>query len=365
LIPHLYGNGEPQQQIFARPNGKNVYKEAGLDIELLKNEPNVQLDLQTEGGGRDRSNSNQENARLEWFFMFRDHDFLDQETLDAVHDQIKPGVFIFNAWHEAWGDHKWFKCDPNDPNLAQASYVYGKKVEGNFRLNSYYPKDGFWWDSQLRITAAYPPFPHFMEQYAHAMAELDACRITRGGLFLDKAHSEELREFAQAYRPLPAEKFETVGPSTDPVAVRTLVHGGKRFFYMINREYYPIKVHVSFDKAPGKITDLASEKTITATKQWTLELKPYELRSFTINSKIAVSEFTVAAPPKMVKALHTDAKQALMNIEKVNAMGKFIAGLDKIQHGIRSALAEGRLSWLRHALTGYHVCKCRELLKKT
>ena len=67
-----------------------------------------------------------------------------------------------------------------------------------------------------------------MEQYAHAVAEVDACRITRGGLFLDKAHSGELRRFAAVYRRLPAEKFVTVGATTDPVAVRTIVCGEGR-----------------------------------------------------------------------------------------------------------------------------------------
>ncbi len=363
-IPALYGNGGPQQQIFARPNGKTAYKEAGLDISLFENEPNIRLDLQTEGGGRDRSNSNQENAPMEWFFMYRDHDFLDQETLDAVHAQTTPGVFIFNAWHEAWGDHKWFRCDPNDPNLFMASYAYGKKAEGNFRLNSYYPKDGFWWDSQLRITAAYPPFPHFMEQYAHAVAELDACRITRGGLFLDKAHSEELRDFARAYRALPAEKFETVGFSTDPVAVRTLIHGGKRYFYLVNREYYPIKVHLSFNKKVEKLFDLASEKTFTASKQWTLELNPYELKSFSTSSQFTIQGFTVTAPTQIINILKKESKQTVVHFAKIKSKGKFIPGMDEIQKGIESALAEGRFSWLRHALTGYQACKCRELVKQ-
>jgi hypothetical protein len=334
-----------------------------LDITLFTDESNIRLDLQTEGGGRDRSNSNQENAAMEWFFMYRDHDFLDQETLDAVHAQTTPGVFIFNAWHEAWGDHKWFQCDPSDPNLPVTSYAYGKKAEGNFRLNSYYPKDGFWWDSQLRITAAYPPLPHFMEQYAHAVAELDACRITRGGLFLDKSHSEELRNFARAYRALPAEKFDTVGPSTDPVAVRTRIHGGKRYLYLINREYYPVKVHLSFNKKAEKVTDLAAEKTFSISKQWVVELHPYELSSFTMDSSIQVLGFTVTAPAAIIKALQRDAKLTLRNFEKVKSKGKFIPGMDEIKTGIETAMAEGRFSWLRHALTGYQASKCRELMK--
>lgn len=53
-----------------------------------------------------------------------------------------------------------------------------------------------------------------MEQYAHSVAELDALRITRGGLFMDKCHTDELRRFALAYRALPRKKFETVSQKT-------------------------------------------------------------------------------------------------------------------------------------------------------
>jgi hypothetical protein len=90
----------------------------------------------------------------------------------------------------------------------------GKPAEGISRINSIYPLDGFWWDSQLRITPAFPAGVHFLEPYAHAVAELDALRVTRAGLFLDKAHGDELRRFAAAYRALPRKKLERVGGTT-------------------------------------------------------------------------------------------------------------------------------------------------------
>ena len=79
-----------------------------------------------------------------------------------------------------------------------------------FRTNSEYPKDNFWWDSQSRVTPGFQGGVHFLEPYTAALADLDACRITRGGLFLDKAHTELLQRFARAYRALPRRKFITV-----------------------------------------------------------------------------------------------------------------------------------------------------------
>jgi hypothetical protein len=98
--------------------------------------------------------------------------------------------------------------------------IDGRPAEGIIRANAEYPKDGFWWDSQLRITPAFPEGVHFLEPYAQAVADLDTCRITRGGLFLDKAHNEMIRQFARAYRALPRQNFTTVGASTDSVTMR-------------------------------------------------------------------------------------------------------------------------------------------------
>ena len=361
FVPAVLGAGQAQQQLGARPSTCDLYRDAGIDPELFQDTPNVELDLQTEGGGRDRTPGNLDPAPLENFFMFRDHDFLDGKMLHAAARQHHPGAFIFNAWHEAWGEWKWFPCETNDPNLPAVSEVYGQPTATVFRINSEYPKDGFWWDSQLRITAAYPPAPHFLEPYAHALAELDACRITRGGLFLDKCHGDEIRHFALAFRALPAEKFDPVGTSTDPVAVRTLVTGGRRYLYLVNREYYPVAVDLAFAKNPGPLTDLANGETMPGTAHVTLTLAPYELRSLALAPDAAVPQVTVRPPPAIIAALQTQAADALADIQDTQAAGQFIAGLTELATGIQAAVKEQRWAWLRHALTSYPICKSREL----
>jgi len=360
-IPCLLGSGEIQHQLNVRPNGATLWREAGFDLNLLGQEPNVEIDYQSEGGQRDRTPSLEENAKLEKFCMFRDHDYLDQETLDLVHKQDRTGVFIFNAWHEAWGKHSWSWPKPNDPQVEQVSYIYGKKAEGVFVLRSEYPKDDFWWDSQLRITAAYQPGVHFMEQYAHAMAELDALRITRGGLFLEKGHSEQIREFAKAYRALPKQKFATVGQSTDPVAVRTLIADGRRYFYLVNREYYPVDVEIHFDKAIKKVTELATGDTNKAGKKWSVKLGPYELKSLAVEAKVGIVDFGVKIPSKIVSGLMKDAANALKAVEKVKKLGKEVPGMDRMAERINQAMKDKRYAWLRRALTGYTIRKCLEI----
>jgi len=236
----------------------------------------------------------------------------------------------------------------------------GKPAEGVLRLNSEYPKDGFWWDSQLRITPAFPAGVHFLEPYAGAVADLDACRITRGGLFLDKAHTEEIARFARAYRSLPCRKFDAVGKTTDPVVVRTLVSDNMRYVYAVNRECYPVEVKVEFGAEPKGLRDLASGESLAASQTWTLPLGPYELRSFGLAPEIAVSGFSVAVPAEMIRTLTDEAGTAFQAFAKVRAAGRFIPGMEEIETGMRAALVEGRFAWLRRALTSYCVRTCRE-----
>ena len=215
-------------------------------------------------------------------------------------------------------------------------------------------------DSQLRITPAFPAGVHFLEPYAHAVAEFDALRVTRGGLFLDKAHSEELRRFAAAYRALPRKKFVTVGNTTDPVAVRTLVHDGKRYFYLVNRDYYPVRVELAFDRSPGKLRDWATGESLHASRRWEIKLAPYELRSFAVARDIGLTSFRVEPPPAIAAALLADGRKALTDLDAARAAGRVIPGMDEMRRDIEGAIATQRLAWLRRALSSYIVRKCRE-----
>ena len=230
-------------------------REAGLDAALLSGEQAIEFDCHWDTRGRALGDEGSDAARI-----FR-------------------GAYIFNNWVENWGKNKWFACAPTDPLAQEMAVIFDQPAEGICRMNSEYEKDGFWWDSQLRIPQVYPSGIHYMEHYAHAVAELDACRIMRGGLYLDKAHTEMIQKFALAYRALPAEKFQTIGETTDPVAVRTTVREGQCYLYLVNRDYFPVPVEIQMN-TPSRAIDLAANRAIEAPAPWPITLGPYELRSF-------------------------------------------------------------------------------------
>ena len=286
----------PQLQLYARDSMLQLYRDAGIDIDLYRDEPGLEVDRGT-AESRDRGGHGNDGAGapLATQTMYRDFACLDQPAIDACAKLDRPGAFIFNCWVEAWGDMRWFRPADDDPNAAALAVMDGRPAEGLFGMNSAYPKDGFWWDSQLRITPGFQAGVHFLEPYAQAVADLDACRITRGGLFLDKAHSQQLQQFARAYRALPRRKFTTVGPSTDPVAVRTLVWDNRRYIYAVNRDYYPVNVEMVFSSTPTDAEDLAIGKKIAADDLASFVLGPYELRSFSVGSEIEVARFDADA----------------------------------------------------------------------
>ena len=238
----------------------------------------------------------------------------------------------------------------------------GKPAEGICRINSEYPRDNFWWDSQLRIT---PPFQggiHYLEPFTHALAELDACRITRGGLFVDTGHAALMQGFAKAYRTLPAEKFETIGGSTDPVAVRTLVSGEKRYLYLVNREYYPVKVRLKLGKNTNQITDLVTNRTIKTSAGYDITLNPYELCSLGMDSKAVIEGFSATPPEKIVAQLKRIFNEATANVGLLD-MNKIELpiGTAKLLSEIRVGIEEKRYAWVRRALDSYPIRKCEEL----
>lgn len=363
-VTNVLGQATAALQLYARPSMLQFYRDAGIDIDLYRDEPGLEIDRGM-GNPRDRGGHGSNpwggtTLPIEAQTLYRDFDYLDAETLDAFRQHERPGAFIFNCWVEAWGKHVWFQPGPGDSDTAAFAVLDGQPADGILRLNSEYPKDGFWWDSQLRITPPFPSGPHFLEPYAHALAEFDACRITRGGLFLDKAHTELLQSFTRAYRALPRCKLGAVGDTTDPVAVRSLRDESECIFYAVNREYYPVEVKIQFTGTPESLTDAATGTALDVSAANHFVLGPYELRVFTMKSPAYVQGFTATPPPSVLAKLTDETNAAFAALAKVRSSGRDIPGMEVMEARMRSALEQGRLAFLRRALTGYIVRKAME-----
>jgi len=247
-------------------------REAGLDINLLTGEPGIELS----------------------------------------------GIWNFNGWVERWGKHRWLPCDPK---LRELATIMGQPAEGVMQESLEYPPDGFWWDQQWRITPAYPSGINFLKHYAHSMAEYDTLSLRQGGLILDTGHAELIQPFAIAYRALPAKKFKTIGNSTDPVAVRTLVCDGKRYLYLVNRHHKSLSVEVWLKKSTGKATDLATNQEVKAPARWQISLGPYQLRSFSLAADVEITGFRSSQMPILTRPENTDLDNVTVSVDLQDSLG--------------------------------------------
>jgi hypothetical protein len=354
FVPEL---GLPMEalQFGTRKSFLELYREAGIDIDLYRDQPGLEIDRGM-GNSRDRG-----GHFATYETIYRDADLLEQDSIDAYHKLDQPGAFLFNCWVEEWGTTSSFWPEANDPNLATMSVMDGRPAEGVFRQNSEYPKDGFWWGSQSRITPGFQGGVHFLEPYVAALADLDACRITRGGLFLDKAHSEQLQQFAKAYCTLPKRKFAQVGKTSDPVLVREVTQDGRRYFYVVNRDYYPVKMDMQFNAKPAQIEDLATGEKIDAPQTWSWTIGPYELRSFAMSPNVELQDFAATPPEVIVSALKAETEQVLAKFQKLREVNKLVPGTDKLERRIRDAVTKAKYAWLRRALASYIVRKSQSL----
>ncbi len=366
-IPGWFGTPDkPSQQIFARKPLYELYREGGFDVNLYKDEPGIEIDYSmVPSRDRDAWGTAGADTPLEKTCSFRDHDFLDKETLDAIGKQEYPGAFIFDCWVEAWGKYSHAPCAPDDRQAKSLEVIWGKPAEGIRRDISRYPEDNFWWDSQSRITPHFQGGIYYLEYFAHALAELDACRITRGGLFTDTGHSELIQQFARAYRVLPAKKFGTVGPTTDPVAVRSLLLNGRQYFYLVNREYYPVKVSLHFRRDKNHFADLVSGQEVNTSGSFQIELGPYALRSFLGDSETEIAGFETVIPETIKSALLQEAETIKTNIINMKNSGKELpVNIEKAVSEMDSALSEGRYAYVRKILSSYPMLKIKEMVEK-
>ncbi len=356
FMPQTLGGPSPATQLFARDYAKNLYAEAGIDIDLFADENCIEVGMEM-GNSRDRGGHGADpnigsEAPLYQRTPYRDQDYLDAVTLRSLESVKDASTFLFDCWVEVWGDHRWCNIE-GDPRFKQTS------TGGTFLMKTIREDDGYWWKPGLMITPHFFLGDHYLEPFAHAVAEFDAMRIARGGLFLDRAHGDLMRKFSAGFSVLPKVPFETVGTSTDPVAVRQKVVDGKLYFYAVNREYYPVEVNIQLSGV-GKVKDLISGEVIDSS-ELKLMLGAYEIRSFSSDDSIVITECSAIAPNNISSALVSEAEAALNSIAEVRELGNDVPGMDEIAVGLQDAIATKRYAWIRRAVGGYVVNKCREV----
>lgn len=309
-----------------------AYREGGFDLKLYKDEENIEIAVE-KTPTRDYSKNavNGDNFTN----LFVDNTFLGNEVAEILSSASNSTAFIFDSWVEMWGKSSLMECEPDDKNLPKLTNFEFGDIDYIARSNAVYADDTekkFWFEDQIRITAAYPS-GHYLEWLANEVAAHDALEVTEGGLYLDTAHATEQLKFAKQYRKLPKYKFKTLDGDFGIVVVRYLEKDGKTYIYAVNREPYAVGVKIN---------------TNSEAYNWTLD--PFELKVEIFEGQSVPCEYVVNVPDGIYESYATDVDNALKDIEKTFSEGYFVAGVEELRDRLKEAIQQKNFSFIRHAL---------------
>ncbi len=297
---------------------KFAYENVGLDMAAVKKLPSVVLVPMEDGT----------------FYRWLKHWYGGRENItgELNHNVAKFGVFRNGARSGTSIYLRYFESFME--SLKQATYK------------------GYFQNSDPKANGRY-----FLEDFADAMASQDASQILIGAQPLGTmGRDAETREFASAYRALPVGDFKDVAGMSDPVTARYLNTSGGTYLYAVNLLWSPVTATIDMGSGAGPMT---------------IELKPYELKSFRLASPsvkprgghVTVPESTRAWFAARVKELQQEVaalaesgadvapqKQRLADIHKRVAEGRYADAhrllVSKLVLGIpefRKAAADGSL----------------------
>jgi len=264
------------------------------------------------------------------------------------------------------------------------------------------PMRRFWWrEHPSRLSHPVPAGRGFLEPLAHAVAALDALSLTVGGAAIGTAgHEDAVRDFARAYRALPAAPFATVGGMADPVCVRELHGPAGHFFYLVNRSRFPAEALVGFSGKEVRLRDFAAAADIAvphekdaevpaalpkdfvsehaladdegplpgepdATQKFTgpllrVKLEPFELRSYRIDTQAALIRYAAACAPAAARLrLAQRIESARDLVEHSNAPPDVVATAKATLELVARAWRKHELARVEALLESYPIARLR------
>lgn len=131
---------------------------------------------------------------------------------------------------------------------------------------------------------------YFLLHFLLPLRYEDVLGITKGGFLIGTLGMEDkLREFAAAYRPLPAKRFTDMRGTGGTLTVRSLKQDGATWFYVVNSGPESAEVDIVFATPPKAVKDLSSGQPVTpADGRLRLTLSRYQLRSFRAEGEVDI-----------------------------------------------------------------------------
>lgn len=326
---------------------RDLHREGGLDTDLLGAIPGVVLDKILQPCDYRIRACHLYSDDGPWtadHLLSRDLNF-DPENLAHVAAAPSRSAWLYNRYSESTPQHR----SNVSPGLTQGTAQF---------------EAGQWWDLLPGWTygAVTPGHHNLMEWYALAVAGLDAHGISNGGLTIGTmGHEQQLRQFARAFRALPAADFETLPGATDPVMVRYWQADGVLYCYLVNQEPVPAAVELALAAPSGTpVSDLAAGRDLPLASpgRWVMALQAFELRSLRIASGTArIAGASARLPEAWTAALARKVEALRQAHRERKARGAAEPEDEAVVRECCSAASEGRWTRARRLVESYHAAR--------
>lgn len=284
------------------------YEGLGLDLPALKRLPQVVLTPVSDGT----------------YYRWLKHWFGGRETItgELNHNTGKFAVFANGVRSAASIYLRYFECFT--PSLKQETY------------KAYFQNSD--------------PKAHgrmFLQDLAVAVASQDASQILIGAQPIGTTgRDREAREFAAAYRALPAGNYRDVGAMGDPVAARYLPAADGCLLYTVNLSWSSLTATLDVGTGGRQVTDLSTGLALPLRGgRLQVALKPFELRALRVRgAHVRPRLLHVAVPAETARWFADQVARVAAGIADLRARGVATPLLGGRLAAIRADLAAGRLA---------------------
>ena len=187
---------------------------------------------------------------------------------------------------------------------------------------------------------------NFLREFAFNLASADPSIMLIGGQPLGSAgRDEETREFATAFRALPAKPFADIPGTNDPVCARFLSTPEGVYVYAVNRIWTNATATITFNQKLGGVLDLstAEKKNIDA-MVLSVPLKPYQLKTYRIADGVLPVSITSDVDAITKEWYRSKTEIITAEIKKLTDKGVAIPMLTERLNTIIKAVRSGRLA---------------------
>lgn len=149
------------------------------------------------------------------------------------------------------------------------------------------------------------------KRYAHCLADDDALLVFDGGWTIPLGQEKYTREVRAAIQALPAVGFHSVVFQTDPLVVRTALHDGRTYIYVVNEFEGRATASLRLSCAPhteGRVLGCGESLTVRADGKGGARI-PIELRSYDVwacelyDADVRIEGVDIELVPKSIEAL--------------------------------------------------------------